>query len=241
MYDEIFTRIRVLDVESTGLIDPSEMVELGYTDIVRFPDGWATDGEPKSFIVNPGMPISFGAMAVHHIREAYVVDGMNPDEARRYGVKGAVILCAHNVEHDKRYIHGHKLPWICTFKVAKTVWPDMESYGNGALRYALGLCLDPASDALTQPSHRAGPDTWVTAHILLEQLKLLPIEKMIEISENPLVLKFMPFGKHKGVKFWELPYEYLDWIVNKSDMPNEKGKEDIVYTARRELGRRAAA
>jgi exodeoxyribonuclease X len=235
------TLIRVCDVETTSIEDPAEMVEMGWTDVRLFPDGWQIESGPHARLVNPGMPISFPAMAVHHLMDADVVGGADPDAARREVVQGADVLCAHNAEFDRRFVRGHKLPWICTLKVAKTVWPDMESHSNGALRYALGLCLDPENDALTHPSHRAGPDTWVTAHILLEQLKLLPIEKMIEISENPLVLKFMPFGKHKGVKFWDLPSDYLDWLVNKSDMPNEKGKEDIVYTARRELGRRAAA
>ncbi|TPL40642.1 hypothetical protein [Mesorhizobium sp. B2-4-6] len=66
---EPFNLIRVCDVETTGLDDPAEMVEIGWTDVRLFPTGWQIESGPESAIVNPGMPISFPAMAVHHITE----------------------------------------------------------------------------------------------------------------------------------------------------------------------------
>jgi exodeoxyribonuclease X len=40
---EPFTLIRVVDVETTSMDDPAEMVEVGFTDIRLFPDGWAIE------------------------------------------------------------------------------------------------------------------------------------------------------------------------------------------------------
>lgn len=228
------TLIRVCDVETTGLDEPCEMVEVGFTDIRLFPDGWAIERGPESFLVDPGMPIGFPAMAVHHITEDDVRGAVPADEARRVVQTGADILCAHNWKFDSRFIRS-TLPAICTFKVARTVWPDLQSHGNGSIRYERGLCL---GDERTQPSHRAGPDTWVTAHILLDLLQVMSVEEMIEVSGNPVLLTKITFGLHAGKRFSELPWDYLDWIVNKSKMPQDPTKEDVVHTARRELARR---
>lgn len=231
------TLIRVIDTETTGIEDPAEMVEIGWTDVRLFPDGWAVESGPHSLLVNPGMPISFPAMAVHHITDAdCAARGYDPDFIRADIVKGVDILCAHNWKFDSRFIRS-MLPAICTFKVARTIWPDLQGHGNGSIRYERKLCL---GDERTQPSHRAGPDTWVTAHILLDLLQVMSVERMIGITANPVLLTKIGFGKHEGKRFSELPWDYLDWIVNKSNMPSEPDKEDVVHTARMELERRNA-
>ncbi|TPN74488.1 3'-5' exonuclease, partial [Mesorhizobium sp. B1-1-5] len=155
---EPLTLIRVVDVETTSMEDPAEMVEVRWTEIRLFPTGWAIETGPHSRLVNPGMPISFPAMAVHHITDAVAGGGRDPDQARKEVVAGADILCAHNVEFDSRFIRGHDLPWICSFKSARSAWPELQSLNNGSIRYERGLCLD---DPRTEPSHRAGPDTCV--------------------------------------------------------------------------------
>ncbi len=236
---EPFTLIRVIDTETTGIDDPCEMVEVGWTDVRLFPTGWEIESGPHSTLVNPGIPISFPAMAVHHITDAECkIAGTDPDDIRTEIVKGADILCAHNVAFDSRFIRGHRLPWICTFKAARTAWPEMQGHSNGSIRYERGLCL---GDTRTQPSHRAGPDTWVTAHILLDLLKIYQPETLIEITGKPVTLIKITFGKHEGKRFSELPWDYLDWIVNKSDMRDDATKEDVVHTARLELSKRATA
>lgn len=82
-------------------------------------------------------------------------------------------------------------------------------------------------------SHRAGPDTWVTAHILLDLLKERTVEELLEISANPVRLLKMPFGKHYGKSFKEIDEGYLDWLVDKSDMRNDPTKEDVIRPAAR--------
>lgn len=96
-------------------------------------------------------------------------------------------------------------------------------------------------DIAPMPAHRAGADTWVTAHILLELLKIYEPETLIEITGKPLMLMKMPFGKHFGKRFSEIDNGYLDFIVNKSDMRNDPSKEDVVHSARAELARRHSA
>lgn len=232
-----FTLIRVADTETTDLEEPSEMVEIGWTDVRYFGANWEIETGPHARLVNPHRLISFGAMATHHITQAEAETGIEPAEARRIIASGADYLCFHNAEFDVPHIQPHwKLPVICTEKCARHVWPTLQSFKNGAIRYELELCLD---DPRTEPSHRAGPDTWVTAHILLKLLDLLTLDEMVEISKAPRLLLKIGFGEHKGKAFTHLPDGYLDWIVNKSDMPNDPKRADVVYTARCELVRRA--
>jgi len=51
---------------------------------------------------------------------------------------------------------------------------------------------------------------------------------MIEISSHPSILYTCKFGKHKGTLWADVPRDYLDWVVNKSDFTDE----DVLYTAR---------
>lgn len=234
---EVFSLIRVVDGETTSMEDPAELVEIGWTDVRLFPDGWAIERGPMSKLVNPGMPISFPAMAVHHITDQVAGGGMDPDQARVEIVAGADTLCAHNVEFDSRFIRGHSLPWICTFKAARTAWPELQSHKNGSIRYERGLCLD---DPRTEPSHRAGPDTWVTAHILLDLLKLYQPETLIEISMKPVLLLKVDFGEHAGKRWSEVPTGYLNWIIHLSTMPTDPKKVDVVHTARLEWVKRTS-
>jgi exodeoxyribonuclease X len=231
-----FTLIRVVDVESSGIDDPAEMVEVGWTDVRLFPNGWQVESGPHARMVNPGMPISFPAMAVHHISDAEAAAGMDPDEARAMVVKGVDFLCAHNAGFDRRFIRGHNLPWICTFKAARTAWPDLQSHGNGSIRYERGLCL---GDERTQPSHRAGPDTWVTAHILLDLLQVYQPETLVEITGKPVLLMKVPFGEHFGKRWSEVPDGYLGWMIR--TMADDPKREDVVHTARLERQKRASA
>lgn len=236
MMAEPFTLIRIVDVETTGLDDPAEIVELGWTDIRLFHDGWAIERGPEAVLVNPGMPISFPAMAVHHITDDDVRFGVDPDEARAEVVRGVDYIASHNWAFDSRFIRTGR-PAICTFKAARTAWPELQSHSNGSIRYERGLCL---GDERTQPSHRAGPDTWVTAHILLDLLKTHTVEQLADISSKPVRMLKMPFGKHAGIPFTDVPGDYLDWLVNKSDMARDPKKEDVIFSAKQELKRRRA-
>lgn len=232
-----FTLIRVADTETTGLEEPSEMVEIGWTDVRFFGSRWEIESGPHASLVNPGRAIGFEAMATHHISQAEAEGGVAPDVARALLASGPDYLCFHNAEFDVGHVRPDwRLPVICTEKCARVAWPTLQSYRNGAIRYELGLCLD---DPRAYPPHRAGPDTWVTAHILLRLLYLLTIDEMVEISRSPRLLLKINFGEHKGKRFSELPGSYLTWILERSDMPNDPKRADVVHAARHEIARRA--
>ncbi|TGP28249.1 hypothetical protein EN875_032345 [Mesorhizobium sp. M2D.F.Ca.ET.232.01.1.1] len=234
---EPYTLIRVVDTETTGLTDPKELVEIGWTDVRYFPmQGWAIESGPHARLVNPGMPITAGAKSAHHLFDEDVADGMPPDEARGLVSAGADYIACHNLAYDGPLLKSGK-PGICTFKCAKEVYPNLDSHKNGAIWYALGL---GGGAKQMEPVHRAGPDSWTTAHILLDLLRVLAVETMVDISANPLRLLKMNFGKHAGTPFSELPTDYLDWILHKSDMKSDPDKADVVHTARLEWVKRTS-
>ena len=57
-----------------------------------------------------------------------------------------------------------------------------------------------------------------------------PTQEMINISNNPVLIPRMPFGKHKGMLFSEVPQDYLQWLLR------TELDEDMAFTVRHHLG-----
>lgn len=55
--------------------------------------------------------------------------------------------------------------------------------------------------------------------------------EMVRISSNPILLPRIPFGKHKGLPFQEVPPDFLGWLLN---TVLDEGME---YTVNSHLGR----
>jgi exodeoxyribonuclease X len=70
------------------------------------------------------------------------------------------------------------------------------------------------------------PDAYVAAFLLRELLELVPVEDLIAWTSEPVLLPRVCFGMYKARPWEELPLDYLDWVVERSDL-----SEDIKYTA----------
>ena len=213
-------KIRVVDFETTGLPEdkPRAICEVGWTDL---DDHWHVDG-PRSFLVNPGHPIPPQTRAVHHISDTDVVDAVSPDTAcarLMHGMEAGDVFAAHNAKFERAFFGGGEHQWICTLQCAKHIFPEAPGHANQVLRYWLGLDNNQGFDPImAMPPHRAGPDTYVTAHILSRMIFAASVEKLIELTTAPVVLQTVTFGKHRGMKWADLPPDYLSWIVHKSDL-----------------------
>ena len=73
----------------------------------------------------------------------------------------------------------------------------------------------------------------MTGFILRELLERAPVEDLIRCTQEPLLLPGVCFGKYRGGVWSDLPLDYLDWVIEKSDL-----SEDVKFTA--EHHRRAA-
>ena len=229
--------LRVIDIETTGMAPPAEIIDFGRTDVISDNDGWRTD-RPMSRLYKPLNGIPPETMAVHHITEEDFTADTPPcsDELLHKAVWGGDkpdALVAHNCEFERKFIPDtatEGLPWICTLKVAMRVWPDAPAHSNQVLRYWRGLKLD---NALAMPPHRAAPDAWVTAHLLMDLLKVASVEEMIGWTREPKLLPKIPFGKHRGLAWGDVPLDYLHWLSGQTDMD-----QNAVWCAKQEITKR---
>lgn len=230
--------IRVVDFETTGFPDDeggAAVCEVGWCD-VHNDTAHVRVEPPKSMLVNPGRPILPHIRAIHHIGDEDVAGAPPPEEAFNCLMAGPPdYFAAHHADFESAFFKGDGVPWICTYKVALRLYPDAVKHGNQALRYLLGLVLH---DEDAMPPHRAGPDAYVTAHLLARFLSdgRVSIEEMVRWNTGPALLPRITFGKHFGKKWDEAPTDYLEWIVNKSDMD-----KDVMANARHHLKVRANA
>lgn len=232
--------IRVIDFETTGMErPPAEVVEAGWCDLTQMPDGSWDVGEAESelFAVDAIPP---EVRAVHHITMddvvgcrtfdplALLLDAVNA---------GAVVLAAHNMEFEHRFFGTPSVPLLCTYKAALRVWPDAPSHSNGALRYWLeDQGLLSLEHAKAMPPHRAGPDAYVTAHVLKALLTKATAKQMVAWTREPRLLPTCPIGKFRGKPWADVEAGFLNWMLRQPDM-----EADLKWNAERELERRRVA
>jgi exodeoxyribonuclease X len=231
-------RLRVVDVETTGFAPPADVIELGCVDVEWRPAVGARVRAPHArlFAARNGIPEAVSA--IHHITAADIpkdAPAATPERLREalLAPPAPDILVAHNCAFERRFIGSDAdggLPWICTYKAALHVWPRAPGHSNQALRAWRGLALDPA---LAAPAHRAGPDAYVTAHLLAELLAAAPSERLIAWSHERRPLAAIPFGKHRGLAWTAAPLDYLQWMTQQAAMD-----ANVLRHARAELGRR---
>ena len=207
-------KLRVIDTESCDF--DSGIVEIASIDIISGNADYTTQ---QSHFVNPQKPISISAMAIHHITDEMVKSSPLIDDVIGNYV-GADYLVAHNAEFDKRMMPEMDAPFICTLKLSRRLWPDMESHSNQYLRYALALDVN-IPDGLH--AHRALYDCVVTAALMkmIIECSGWTFDEMIEISNQPSLLSKLRFGKYKGMTFTDVKNEnpgYLDWLSKQDDL-----------------------
>ena len=222
------TQFLVMDTETTG-IDPAacKVVELAWvlTDLTQVLAAGST-------LVDPGCPIPPEASAVHHLVDADVAGAPSLDQAITEMIQrlreerlGAHAFAAHNAAFDSAFLPSLKegRPWICTYRLARRLMPDSPAFGNQYLRYALKLDV-PEAKGLA--AHRALADAYVTAALLRHLMRQVlegsgwpsEVDKFAAFLDQPMLLKTVGFGKHKGQPWSSVPRSYLTWMVGPTGM-----------------------
>jgi exodeoxyribonuclease X len=209
--------VRCIDFECTGVPseeDPHAICEIGFTEVL---DG-TVGGTTFAMLVDPRRPMPCEAQAVHHISDADLAGAMPITDGLQMLMRGAPdFFAAHNASYEMAFFQGGDVPWIDTYKVALRLWPDSPSHSQQVLRYYLGLDCDRER---ASPPHRSGPDSYVCAMLMQRILQegRASLEQMVTWSKGHPLLYRVTFGKHKDMLWDDLPTDYLQWIVNKSDM-----------------------
>jgi exodeoxyribonuclease X len=221
-------RYWVVDSETTGVGPDDKAVEVaGFL--------WQDDKLIRyySSLVDPGIPIPPEASAIHHLTDEDVKGQPDIDTAMSAFFEDDFdFVVAHSASFDKRFMDFGQAPWACSLKLSRAVYPDLPNHKNQFLRYALKLPKLVYSYHEQAAAHRALYDSEVTLylfhHLLTKATSDDPIAKMLQVSNNPSLLKTCRFGKHKDKLWKDVPRDYLDYIINKSS----GWDEDTLYTAR---------
>lgn len=227
------TIIRVVDFETSGVSpdEGAEVCEVGTCDLhleertIESPQSWLCRVKQ--------MPPE--VRAVHHITLAECEPWLPFDQDLIFvRTNAADVIAAHNAEFETAFFTS-PVPVICTYKAALRVWPEAPSHSNGALRYWLeDQGLITLEHDRTQPAHRAGPDAYVTAHILLALFNAgVTGKEMVQWTREPRLLPRCTIGKFRGKPWSEVEGGFLTWMTNQVDM-----EADLKWNAQRELDRR---
>jgi exodeoxyribonuclease X len=175
-------------------------------------------------------------MAIHHIRDTDVAAApfwpsiaasiLRPDG-------GVLALAAHRAAFEQRFCtprFAGETPWICTWKCALRLWPDLSSFSNQMLRYQ----RNPAGLVHERglPAHRAYPDAYVTAHHLRDMLNAASLEQLLIWSQEPGLLPRVTQGPDRGKAWSMLADETLRTYAKDRDI-------NIRFSAEKELGGRS--
>lgn len=213
------TGIVVIDVETTGMSHEEDaVVEIAAVRLSWNGERYDPDGL-NHCLVDPERSIPVVASAVHHLTDEDVVDARKlPEAVRHIGVREDDVVIAHNADFDRGFLaplHGNT--WICTWKCAQKLFPDAPAYGNQVLRYFLGIHVHGGNGRSGQP-HSAGYDARTTAEIAARMLAKASLEELIQITEDPVLLSKITFGKHRNTPFSDVPKDYLRWLKGQPDL-----------------------
>jgi len=216
------SRLIFLDVEATGKDAQDRLIQLAYkvnddnTTVVN--ELYSTD-----------VKIKLEAMAVHHITEKMLEGKPKFKDSKEYKdlenrFTNGEIFVAHNAPFDISMIEKEGLKvkrYIDTLKIARFLDSEgkIPSYKLQYLRYYLNMEIEAAA-------HDALGDILVLEKLFYYQLEEImkqenlsqdtAIDKMVDISNDPIILKFFPFGKHKNKSVEEVAKEdpgYLKWLL----------------------------
>ena len=228
-------RIRVIDLETagTGLTD---VCEIGWQDVELCIDGrWRISSERGAHFVNPGRKISPDTMAIHHILDEWVAAAPFWKDVAGSILKpqqGVLALAAHRAAFEQRYCVPRLtggIDWICTWKCALRLWPELPRFSNQMLRYQRNP--DGLIHELGLPAHRALPDAYVTAHHLRDMLNAVPVATLLAWSVEPGLLPRVPSGPDRGRPWTALSSQTLETLARDRD-------ESIRFSAETERRRR---
>lgn len=228
-----------LDTETTGIGADGRLCQVAY----KF------NGEEVEALFKPPVPIEIEAMSISHITNKMVADKESFSNSKmqkdlRDIFAGDNILVAHNAGFDAEMLKRENIEakkTIDTFKIAHHLDVDAEvpKYNLQYLRYYYDLDVENAL------AHDALGDVRVLEKLFnyFFQKMLIDLEdeervlqKMLEISARPILIKKFNFGKYNGELVSEVAKKdagYLSWWFNQKIMERENGlgnDENWIYT-----------
>lgn len=205
----------MLDCETTGIVDPIEVVEVGWARLRSAME--LVDDEVSEQRYRPSKPIELAALAAHHIMDEDLI-GSPPSTAFSLP-SDATIIIGHNIDYDWKAIGSPRVRRIDVMAMVWRVWPDLGKIKLGAVLYHVDR---EHARALLRDAHSALRDALNCLLVLRAIAEKVggfeSWEAMWRFSEEARVPDVMPFGKHKGLRMAEVPPDYKTWLLNQPDV-----------------------
>jgi DNA polymerase-3 subunit epsilon/exodeoxyribonuclease X len=244
------TKYIILDTETTGTGEQDRVIQLGYIVLgEKVP-------EVHNELCSSDVPISFGAMEVHGITPEMIEGKPTCQETTAYKRllelnTNENYLIIHNAPFDLGMLEreGFKtqMKVIDTLRVAKHVLPDEEAHRLQYFRYKMNLYKQEQKEAdalgIVVKAHDAIGDVLILKLLLTklkEEVSLKfpgenPVEKMVDLTNTPILVISFRFGKYKGKTLKEVAASdagYLRWMLTGM----ENLDEDMRYSINHSLG-----
>ncbi len=222
-----------LDCEATGLsVEEDEIIEVA---VVRFTFDEIL--ETFSTLIDPCRPIPEESTRVHHITDAMVQGKPKIEDVLEQVFKmvGKHLVVGHNIGFDLRMLNNaaRKRNLPCPIDLEKSI---------DTLRLARLYAESPTNsledlrkhfNIEEEGAHRALNDVIVNIKVFKYlSLNFKKTEDVIKRLRQPILMKLMPLGKHKGRPFHEVPIDYLHWASY------QDFDEDLLFTINEERRRR---
>jgi len=177
----------VVDLETTGL-EPKldRIIEIAAVKVLdgKIIDEWNTLVNPEIFLSQTTTDIT--GITTEMVQKAPLFQDVVDDYLKFMG--DGSIFVAHNVDFDHAFMNQHLLkhdrpglphPYMCTFKLAKRVHPNLSRYNLGFLAESFGVDLSQA--------HRALHDARATAELFIKFMSVLQNGGLKTVRDIPVI------------------------------------------------------
>ncbi|MBN2782203.1 MAG: 3'-5' exonuclease [Campylobacterales bacterium] len=237
----------LLDTETTGTSEEDRVIQLGF--MVLGGGGIEVYNE----FCSSAIPIKYQAMEVHNITPDMIENKPSCQESVAYKKLEELnnsenYMIIHNAPFDLEMLKKEgfdiNMKVIDTLRVAKHIFADEEAHRLQYFRYKMGLYKDEKKEAdklgIEVKAHDAIGDV-LTLKLFLSKLRsaiedrfpdINPVEKMVDLTNEPILIESFKFGKYKGKTLKEVASSdpsYLRWMLKSMDNIDDDMRYSINY------------
>ena len=237
----------ILDTETTGTDETDRIIQLGYVVL------GGKEIEVHNEFCSTDVPIHFAAMEVHGITPEMIEGKAKCTDLPAYKRLLELntpqnYMIIHNAPFDLKMLEKEgfnvQMKVIDTLRVAKHIMPDEDAHRLQYFRYKMDLYKEEQKEAdalgIEVKAHDAIGDVLVLKLFLSKLRKAVqeqfpeenPVEKMVDLTNTPILVKTFRFGKHKGKTLEEVAHEdsgYLRWMLKNMENLDDDMRYSINY------------
>ncbi len=237
----------ILDTETTGTDELDRIIQLGYLVL------GGKNMEVYNEFCSSDVEIKYPAMEVHGITPEMIEGKPRCTEMASYQKLQELntpdnYMIIHNAPFDigmlKKEGFSLQMKLIDTLRVAKHIFEDEDAHRLQYFRYKMGLYKQEKQEAdalgIEVKAHDAIGDVLVLKLFLTKLREAVqakfpnenPVEKMVALTKEPILVKTFRFGKYRGKTLQEVAAQdagYLRWMLTGMENLDEDMKYSINY------------